>query len=89
MCKQSFFSNAIYKLFRGNLPEENLVVTCSATNFMGGGGGAGGQLSRVKCSGRNYYGKNVKGSKVKGEMDLEGVSWGSIVQEGNYSGVIQ
>ena len=73
MCKQSFFSNAIYKLFRGNLPRQNPVVTCSARNFIGKGReGAGGggvrQLSRVSCSARNYSGKNVQGEKSRRKL---------------------
>ena len=43
-----FFLNDIYKLFRGNCPEQKSAITCSERNFIGGGkvwGGGG-----VECS---------------------------------------
>ena len=49
-CVKSFFSHGIYKLFRGNVPGQKSVVTCSGRNFKGD------QLSRGSCSGRNYSG---------------------------------
>ena len=53
-----------------------------------------GHLSRVKCSGRNSFGKNVRGQKSKGKLPWREFYGGQffqevIVQEGNYSGVIQ
>ena len=57
-------SNAIYKLFKGNCPEQKSVVTCSGRNFMGGscpGVVVQGELFREKCPGGKCPGTSCPG----------------------------
>ena len=77
MCKQSFFSNIIYKLFRGNFPRQNFVVIYFGRNL-------GAVIQCCRCSGRNYSGKTVRGQKPRGKLRWREFHGGSLIQGGNF-----
>ena len=99
-CVKSAFSNAIYKLFRGNCPRQKSVGICFGKNFMDGscpGVVVLGELFRKKCPGSkspgdNYSGRNFMGAAIGGKLSLRGnfigdsCSEGGAIFQGQFSG---
>ena len=83
---QSFFSNAICKLFRGNHPRQNFVVTCSGKNFGGSYPGCIVQRGIIhgKMFGVKSPGGNCPGGSFMGVTCLGGNCPGRKLFRGNY-----
>ena len=73
LIQKVLFSNAIYKLLRGNCPGQKSVVTCSRKNLMGA-------VIRGSLI-RGGSGENVLGTKVQEAIALGKFhDWGANVQ---------